>query len=111
VQEYRAPTEVVRGVTSTSLPSDFWSKMVTKEVEVQEIHASKVDVMSEIATLYETRNEVQDLASLWQDQDAGEHFERPPIGLDESEQTELEPEPDETALISDELSKTKEKQD
>jgi len=52
--------------TSTSLPSDFWSSMVSKEIEVQKIHDSQVDLMAELRSpFYQAHTSVGDLASLW----------------------------------------------
>jgi len=65
VEEYLRPTHT-RGTASASLPSDFFSTMVTKEVEVREVHADHVDLVSEVAPLYEARTSISDLASLWQ---------------------------------------------
>jgi len=51
---------------STSLPSDFLSSMVSKEVEVQKIDDSQADILADLGSpYYEARTSVGDLASLW----------------------------------------------
>lgn len=51
------------------MPSDFWSTVVTKEVQVTEVDPSKID-LSDIAPQYiGAKSSVSDLASLWAQED------------------------------------------
>jgi len=119
-EEYRTPSDVfLRGGmgASTSLPSDFWSTTVTKEVEVRQIDASQIQsIRNEISALYETDNDITaDIESLWQDEiGVAEQADRAAL-LDESEQSLLEPEIEHTSTtttiseVNDDHSITKDK--